>query len=292
MNKIIPRNKLMQEILKYMTLYIASIMNAVAIGLLIDPNHLAPGGLTGIAIIINYLIEIPTGTIILILNIPIMILGVWKLGIKFFISTIFVVITSSTFVNLFSEYKALTDDPLLAALGGGSLLALGMGIVFRNGATTGGIDIVIRIIKMKFNHIKTGRLFLMIDGVVVIFSAIIFKNITLGMYSAIAVVVSSYVLDYVLYGGDDAKLIYIISENDKEIANRLMEELDLGLSFINGEGGYSGKVRDIIMCVVRKQLYPKVQQIVNEEDKDAFVIVSSASEVFGEGYKGHEIMYL
>lgn len=283
---------IMKTVFRYVVIFIASILNAIAISLILDPNHLAPGGLTGICIIINYLTSIPTGTLILLINIPIMILGIWKFGFKFFISTIFAVLVSSVMVNQLSVYQPLTDEPMLAAIAGGSMLALSIGLIFRMEATTGGVDIIVRLIKMKYRHLKTGKIFLIIDSIVVIASAIAFRNINTALYAAIAVVTSSYVLDFVLYGGDDAKLIYVISENDEAIVKRLMEEVEVGVTFINGEGAYSRKVKEVILCVVRKQLFPKVQQIVKEEDENAFMIISSASEVFGEGFKNHNSQQL
>jgi len=277
---------------QYIILFISSILNAISISLLLDPNKLAPGGVTGIAIIINYLYHIPTGTMIILLNIPIMILGIWKFGIKFFISTIFTIISSSIFVNLLADMEPLTEDLMLAAVAGGSLLALSIGIIFKLGATTGGIDVVVKLIRLKYKHIKIGRIFLTIDSVVVIISAIAFNEITIGMYAGIAVVVSSFVLDFVLYGGDDAKLIYIISEREDRIVKRLMEEVVVGVTYLDGTGAYSKKEKDIIMCVSKKQLFPKVQQIVHEEDENAFMIVTSANEVFGEGFKNYKGLQL
>ena len=155
--------KHLNPILQYAGILAASALYAAAIALFLDPNHLAPGGVSGIAIIINQLTQIPTGTLILIMNVPLMALGMWKLGFRFLLSTLVAVISSSIFTNLLAPYGPLTTDPLLAACAGGALLAVGMGLLFKLGATSGGTDILIRVIKLKYKHLKTGSLFLITD---------------------------------------------------------------------------------------------------------------------------------
>lgn len=260
---------------------------AAAISLLLDPNNLAPGGVSGISIILNRLFSISTGTLIFILNIPIMLLGLWKLGGKLIVSTVYCIIVTSVFTDLLSPLGPVTKEPLLAALAGAVLAAVGMGGVFKAGATTGGTDIIVKVLRLKMPHIKTGALYLVLDAVVVIASAFVFKDIDRALYAGITVFVASFVLDMVLYGRDGAKLIYIISDHAEKITARLLEELDIGVTYINGQGAYSGKEKKVIMCVMRKQLAPRAEAIIKEEDPEAFMIVTSATEIFGEGYKSY-----
>ena len=277
--------KHLNPVLKYGGILAASLLYAAAIALFLDPNHLAPGGVSGIAIIINQLTQIPTGTLILIMNVPLMALGMWKLGFKFLLSTLVAVISSSIFTNLLAPYGPLTTDPLLAAGAGGGLLAVGMGLLFKLGATSGGTDILIRVIKLKYKHLKTGSLFLVTDCCVIAASALVFRNVDLALYAAIATILSSFCLDLVLYGRDEAKLVYLITDHEKAIANRLLEELEIGVTYLQGQGAYTRDNKKVILCAMQKRLLPRVQEIAMEEDPCAFLIVTSASEIFGEGFK-------
>lgn len=285
--KKLKQNKIAWQVRNYLIITIFSITYAVGISLFLDPNNLAPGGVSGISIMLSRLTPIPTGTWILLLNIPILALGLWKFGLKFILSTIYCTIVSSTFTNLFSGIGALTTDKLLAAGAGGAVLAISVGMIFRAGGTTGGVDVIIKVLRLKYPHLKTGNLFLLFDGLVVTMSGIMFRNLETALYAAVAILVSSTVLDIVLYGKDGAKMIYIVSDYPDKIADRLLEDLDIGVTYIKGQGAYSGREKMVIMCVMRKPLAPKVQQVVMEEDSEAFMIISDATEIFGEGYKSY-----
>ena len=275
-----------QKVKRFFMMTIGAVLYAAAIGMFLDPNSLAPGGVTGISIIVSRLIPVETGTLILLFNIPILLLGTWKFGFKFIVSTIYCIMIISPMTNFFtSQYGALTEDPFLAGLAGGALLAVGMGTVFRAKATTGGIDIIVKIIRTKKPHLKTNNLFLLMDAVVVTCSALVFKDIDKALYAGMTVVVTSFVMDIVLYGKDEAKLIHIISDKSEEITKRLLDDLEIGVTYVRGERAYSGKEKKVIMCVVKKQISPKVEDIIKEEDPMAFMIVSSAMEIYGEGYK-------
>lgn len=280
-------SKSMQQKIKHIVMMtIGAILYAAAIGMFLDPNSLAPGGVTGISIILSRLIPVETGTLILLFNIPILILGTWKFGFRFIVSTIYCILIISPMTNFFTaRFGAITEEPFLAGLAGGALLAVGMGTVFRAKATTGGIDIVVKIIRTKKPHLKTNNLFLLMDAVVVTCSALVFKDIDKALYAGMTVIVTSLVMDIVLYGKDEAKLIHIISDKSEEITKRLLDDLEIGVTYVRGEGAYSGKEKKVIMCVVKKQISPKVEDIIKEEDPMAFMIVSSAMEIYGEGYK-------
>lgn len=271
----------------YLMITFASVIYGVAVGVFLDPNSLAPGGVTGIAMILNRLIHIETGTCILLINIPILALGLWKFGIKFLLSTIYCTAATSVATNFCARFGAVTNDDFLATVIGSSLLAVAIGIVFKAKSTTGGTDIIVKLLRLKFPHMKTGGLFLAIDAVIVTCSAFVFQNFEKALYAGICIVLTSKVLDLVLYGTDEAKLIYIISDYHEKIASRLLAELDLGVTFIEGAGAYSGKGKRVIMCAVKKTMAPKTEDIVREEDPQAFMIVTSASEIYGEGYKSY-----
>ena len=274
-----------KTVLDYLLITVACAIYSVAVSLFLDPNSLAPGGVTGISIILNRVISVETGTLIFLINIPILILGAWKFGLRFILSTIYATALISLFTNLLSGVQAVTTDPLLAALVGGSLAAVGIGWVFKAGATTGGTDIIIKILRIKMPHLKTGGLFLAMDAVIVTISAFVFKDIDVALYAGLTVFVISLVLDVVLYGRDEAKLIFIISDRSEQITRRLLEELDIGVTYVRGAGAFSGKEKQVIMCATKKATAPKTEVIVKEEDPQAFMIITSATEIYGEGYK-------
>lgn len=278
-------------LIKIILITFGSFVYAMGISVFLDPNNLAPGGTTGIAIIINSLTGLKTGTLVLLINIPILIFGWWKFGMKFILSTIYVTLVSSGFMNFMYEhiilrYGVITDDLLLSGVAGGSLMAIGMAVTFRQGATTGGTDIIIRALRQRYKHVRSGTIFIITDAIIVSTSAVILKNVEIALYAAITIVISNYVLDLVLYGGDSAKLLYIISNSQEQIAKRILE-LDIGITYLKAEGAYTKSDKKVIMCVCRKYNYTKVREIVKEEDIEAFFIVSGANEVFGDGYKSY-----
>lgn len=274
-----------QRIKDYLVITFASAGYAVAVSLFLDPNSLAPGGVTGIAIILNRLTGLETGTWVLFINIPIIALGTWKLGWRFILSTGYCTLISSLFINLLSPFGAVTEDLLLAAVAGGCLMAVGLGLVFKSGATTGGTDIIVKLLRIRFPQLKTGFLFFVTDAVIVAASGIVFKNVDVALYAGIVIAINSLLMDVVLYGRDGAKLVFIISDKHENITKRILEELDIGVTYISGSGAYSGKEKNVIMCVMKKQISPRAEAIVREEDPLAFMIVTSATEIFGEGYK-------
>lgn len=274
-----------RRVLDYLMITVASFIYAVAVSLFLDPNSLAPGGVTGIAIILNRLSGLETGTWVLIINVPIIILGMWKFGLHFILSTLYCTAATSFFINLLATFGVATEDKLLAALVGGALMAVGIGLVFKAGATTGGTDIIVKLLRLRFPHLKTGSLFLITDAIIVTSSAFVFKDLDVALYAGLVVFINSVLLDVVLYGRDGAKLIFIISDAHASITKRLLEELDIGVTYISGTGAYSGKEKSVIMCVMKKQISAQAEVIVREEDPAAFMIVTSATEIFGEGYK-------
>lgn len=279
------KKSLKTHIKDYIIITIASVFYGLAISQFLDPNNIAPGGVSGLSMIINRIIDIEVGTIILMINVPILLLGLYKFGFKFIISTIYATVMGSIFTNILAKYPPITTDPLLATIAGSAIASIAIGFIFKAGATTGGTDIIVKVLRLKFPHLKTGRLFLICDMFVVLLSAFVFDNTDSALYAAIGVFLMSLVFDAILYGADGAKLIYIISNEWQAIATRLLVEINVGVTYLEGEGAYSNEKKRIIMCVVRKQIAPLVEEVVKEEDGNAFMIISSAAEIYGEGYK-------
>ena len=274
-------------------LTVGSLIYSVGVACFIDPNNFAPGGVTGLSILLNHLLPLGeiggTGLYIFLLNAPLMIIGALRFKWSFFLSTLYSVALSSGAVELIEKlagppiYPA-TNNPLLAAMIGGALMALGMGLVFHGGGCTGGTDILVKLLRQRFKSIKSGKLFLITDLVIILTSMFVF-NVESALYAVISVVVSSYVFDYVLYGPDGAMVVYIVSAKHHVIAQRLMREMDCGVTFLRGEGAYTGAERNVLMCAYHKHLYSRVRDVVQEEDPEAFMIITSAHEILGEGFK-------
>ena len=281
----IKKSRLMLGIKKYMSIFLGAIFYAGGISLFLNPNDLAPGGVTGIAILLNRFVNVETGTLILLLNIPIILLGIWKFGWKFIVSTIYSLAMISILTNVMEYIGPLTEDRMLAAIVGAVLVGTGIGIVFKAGSTTGGIDIIIKIIKQKFPHKKTGSLFLIFDSIVIACAGVVFGTIEASIYASIATVVTMYTMDTVLYGKDGARLIYIISDHSDELTDCLLHEAGLGVTWLYGAGTFRSKEKKIIMCVADKKKSLQVEEIVKEHDPESFMIISNATEIYGEGYK-------
>ncbi len=277
--------KAAKKVKNYIILTIAAMIYAMSISLFLDPNNIAPGGVTGIAILINRFVAIPTGTINFLLNIPIVLLGLWKFGWRFICSTMYTLAMITIFMNQIASYGAVTQDLLIAAVLGGLLLGVALALVFRAGATTGGADIIVKVLRTRWKHIKTNVLFLCFDTMVVVASWVVFQDLTVAFYAGVAVVIDSIVMDKILYGFDEARLTYIISTNPEQMKQRILSELDITATIITARGAYTNQLKELLMIVTRKQVYPKLEEIVKDEDTSAFMIVSSANEIFGEGYK-------
>ena len=270
----------------------ASLLYAVGVGVFLNPNNLAPGGVSGIAIILKKIFPVlpGVGMLILIINIPIMIVGWKKFGPRFIISTSYALVISSLFIDIIPkmiDVDSVSDNPMLSSIIGGAAFGLAMGLLFRMETTTGGMDIIVKIVRGKYPHLKTGQIYLLLDIVILIASAFAFSNVEVALYAAIAIYVSTLVMDKAIYIGDEATLIYIMSKKRKQIADYMMKELDVGVTFIKSKGAYSNTDGEIIMCVMRKQRLAKVRTALKETDPEAFMIVTSANEVFGEGFKSH-----
>ena len=276
---------------RYLKLTLYGILYAVGFQLFIVPNFLAPGGFSGVSVLLNHVIPaIPTGTFILMLNIPILIIGFWKFGAKFTISTCYCVVLTSVLMTLL-EYFAkpiVSDDIFLGCVCGGAIVGFSLGKIFRHGATTGGMDIVVKLIRLKVPHLKTNQVFLIADSFVVAAMILLMQDVVRGLYSAICIVISTTIMERALYGKDEATFVHIISDKPQEVADQLLYELQMGVTFIDGMGAYTKKDKKIIMCVAKKRDFYKVEAVVKKTDPKSFMIVSSAQEVYGEGYKQHE----
>lgn len=272
---------------KYGIIFAGAVLYAFSVALILKPNQLAPGGASGLAIMISYFTGIKTGTIILILNIPLIIAGVRAFGKEFLYGTMFAIFINSIFVNLFEEFPAPLHDMFLASVCGGTLDAVSLGIILRQGGTTGGTDIVAKILRKRMPQFEMGKLFILVDMVVVALSAFVFGNIENAIYSAICVVITGQVMDRILYGGQGARMLFIMSDSAEKISRRLID-MNMGITYLKGRGGYTDREKNVIICVMRKRLLPAALKMIREEDEKVFMIVTLAEKVVGEGYRENE----
>ena len=243
------------------------------------------GGFTGIAQIINhYLPQLPIGTLGLVMNIPLFILGWKKIGKALLFSSLYATAVSSVMIDALAAVHTFQPmDPILACLYGGAICGVAFGVMLRQGATTGGTELAARLLKLKFESISIGTLCLMIDVLVTFGYALIFRDMTRALYGVIALYVSSLLMDKVVYGPNAAKMAYIISDHSEEITQKLLE-LDRGVTLLDGYGAWSGRRKDVILCAFGRSHIVPIKKLVQEIDPDAFVIVCDAHEILGEGF--------
>lgn len=281
-------SRILRFLLKFLTVTVGCILYAASIALFLDPHQLAPGGVSGLAIILNSILPIGTGIWILLFNVPLVALGTVKFKWKFLVSTSYATLFSSALMELCPRFLPqnwfpLSDDLMLCAIAGGALMAVGMGLVLLGGATTGGFDVVVKLLRQRFPHIKSGAFYIILDTGILLFSAFT-SGIDVALYATISLLVCCYLLDLVLYGGDSAKLVYIISTAPDQVG-KLLLSMDLGVTYLEGEGAYTGKKKMVIMTTLHKHTYPRLRAALREIDPSAFMIVTKANEVFGEGFK-------
>lgn len=271
--------------MKYIKMVFATAIYGLGIGMFFEPNQVPPGGVTGIAVILEEILGMNSGILYFLLNIPIVILGGIFFGRYFVRSTVACVLLISFWTNIFSYIPPVTKDLLLTALFGGCICALGMGLLLKNGGTTGGTDILIKIVRRKYKYIKPGRFHLMIDAFVIMLSIVVYKRFEAALYATLGTFVLSYVLDIVLYGSDEAKMIIVISDYPERICKRVLEELEIGCTYLKGEGAYLQEEKRVLLCIMKKQTSPDFIEIVKQEDEEAFLIVGRVGEIYGNGYK-------
>jgi len=278
----------MREKLKtFLTVIAGTIFAAIALDVFLAPSDIAPGGLSGLSVVLNHLTRLPIGVLILILNVPVIIWGLMHFNKRYMVYSLIGMFLLSLFVEVFSFLPKITEDILLSAVYGGGLMGLGIGLVFGSGWTTGGTDIVAQILKKKFPAVSVGKFVLIIDTFVIAVAGITFGKWEVLLYSAIALYISSFIIDIIAEGGNAAKVAYIISKHQKEIATAISQRLDRGTTLLHGWSFYSGEEKTVLLCVVRKYEVPQLKSIIKETDKGAFVIVSDASEDLGNGFNSH-----
>lgn len=279
-----------KQLKSYAIITLGSLIFALSFNWFFAVNAVSMGGITGLAQVLNVLIpSLPVGMATILLNIPLFLAG-WKfIGFHLLASSLFSMTVSSAAMDIISLFYTFPKtDPMLAAVCGGALMGAGLGIVFSQGATTGGTDIIARLLKLKFPWLPMGKLILVPDGVVLILAALAFGRVEAALYGAIALYVSAKVMDAVLYGLNASKVAYIISENWQAISAAILELLDRGATILNATGAYSGQEKHVLLVAFRQREIVEIKKLVHEADPTAFLIVCDAHDVLGEGFREYQ----
>ena len=261
---------------------------ALGFALFLIPNEINTGGITGLAMILRELLGFGSvGILTLLMNIPLFLIGGVKIGRRFFAGSLVGMVVSSVLMDVFSVLSFQTPDPLLGGLYGGVICGTGLGLVFLAGASTGGSDIVVRLVKKKYRNLPIGRISIMFDAMVVLLTGIVFRDISKALYSGVVVFVCGQVIDAMVYRFDYSRVALIVSREHTAIARAIGEKLDRGATYLHGAGSYSGQDMEIVLTVVRKGQLAELKELVMDIDKSAFVIVQEAHQVLGDGFSNY-----
>ncbi len=273
--------------LTYSKIIIGTLLMAIGIAQFLLPNQLSSGGFSGIATIGYYLFNIPMGLIVFALNIPVFIVSYFRVGKIFFIKSLIGTVFLSLFLNIFETLPALTEDRFLGCIFGGILVGIGTALNLVAKGSTGGSDLISYIIRSYKPHLRTGNLITIIDIIIVGLNVLFFKEIEIGLYSAITIFIMGKMIDIVFEGTNFSKMIYIVSKDYEKISNKINNEIKRGTTGLYGKGMYKNDEMTILLCVAGRNEVVKIIQIVKKIDKRAFVIVANVREVIGNGFK-HE----
>lgn len=277
-----------QWIIDLIKTVVGSALFALGFDLFLQPNHLNAGGLSGLSMLLVHLIQFGSiGTVTALLNLPLFLLGGLKVGKKFFVGSLVGMVFSSLFIDLFTRIPVPPTDPLLASLYGGALCGIGLGIVFIGGSSTGGSDIIVRLLKLRMQHVPIGVINTAFDLCVAALTGIVFQDIDRALYSGIAIFVTGQVIDAVVYRFDYSKVALIVTKQYDAVAKAINEQLDRGATFLHGEGTYTKESTKVILTAVKKQQVSDLKQLVVDIDPGAFIIVQEAHQVLGDGFAKH-----
>lgn len=258
---------------------------ALGFDLFLIPNEMNTGGVSGLSMVLQHLLGFGSvGVFQIIINIPLFLLAGIKIGRKFFWGSLIGMMSSSAFIDIFSKLPAPSTEPLLGALYGGLLCGFGAGLVFSSGASTGGSDILVRLLKLRYRNVPVGQICLCIDLCVAVLTGIVFRDTTKALYTGITVFVTSRVVDAVIYRFDYSKVVLVITSEYEQIAQQIGEKLHRGTTFLYGQGAYSGKETKVVLTAVKRQQLAELKELVTDIDPKAFIIVQEAHQVLGDGF--------
>ena len=293
-----------KRIIEYLLITVGSIITAISVNVFLSPYKIAPGGVTGIATVIYHLSGglFPIGATMLAMNIPLFILGIRIIGARFALRSLYGTIFLSLIIDILRPFATkfseryllqldnLASDPdlLLYSIFGGVFMGLGLGLVFRAGATTGGTDLAAAILNHFIPAVTIGQSLLFIDTVVILLAAVFFQSFRLALYASVTLFISTKIIDIIIQGVNYAKSVLIISDKSEEIALKIMKELERGVTGLQGKGMYTRTEKQVLYCIVHRNQITQLKEIVREIDDKAFVILTEVREVLGEGFMSYD----
>ena len=267
-----------------MTIF-GSAVFAAGFAFFLQPNDMSPGGISGLALLLVELTGFGSvGVLSILINLPLFVLGGLKIGKQFFVGSLIGMVLSSVLIDGFAALQLPPVEPVLAIVYGGVLCGLGLGFVFINGTSTGGSDILVRLLKLRYRNVPIGQISLTFDAVVVLLTGVVFHDMNKALYTGITVFLCGKMVDAVVYRFDYSKVALIVSKEYETIAKEIGNKLDRGATFLHGEGSYSGKSTKLVLVAVKKQQLAELKELVMELDPAAFVIVQEAHQVLGDGF--------
>ncbi len=282
------RKKAREVVLDILLMTLGSLIYAVSVNCFSAPNNIAPGGVTGVATMLNYVFGTPIGAVVFLINIPIILWAGLEIGYKLVAKSMAAITLNALAIDLVGIVAVpYHGDPVIYTLLGGVCEGLGLSLVFMRGATTGGTDMIARVLNARLRFLSMGKLMLFADGCVILASAFVFQSLESAVYACVFVFVSTKIIDAVLYGVDvgSGKLFFIVSERSEEIGQRILDEMERGVTFLRSRGGYLKREGEMLLCAVRRFEVARISAIVRETDPEAFVMVGDAGEITGEGFR-------
>lgn len=276
-----------QTIIDYIIIAIGAFIFSFGIAMFTSPNNIAPGGVSGIGTMLNHLFNIPIGSVIIAVNIPLFIFSFKKFGRSFFKKSLFATFLTSSLIDIlpFILEKHYIYSPLLASIFGGVSIGVGVGIIFLRGGTTGGADILAKLIRLKYPHFSLGTLVFIIDAIIVISTLFVYGSIEALLYSTVSFFVTSRAVDAIIFGAARSKMLLIITTQPQQIAKRIMNDIQHGVTLIPASGAYTNEEKTILLSVVRPNEVAEINKIVKEIDRSAFTIITESNEVLGYGFQ-------
>lgn len=264
---------------------LGSAIFAAGFAFFLQPNDLSPGGISGLALLVMELTGFGSvGILSILMNLPLFVLGGLKIGKRFFVGSLIGMLLSSVLIDAFTALQFPAVEPVIAIIYGGVLCGVGLGIVFVSGTSTGGSDILVRLLKLRYRNVPIGQISLSFDAVVVFLTGLVFRDMNKALYTGITVFLCGKMVDAVVYRFDYSKVALIISKEYKEIVRQIGIRLDRGATYLHGEGTYSGEDTKVVLVAIKKQQLAELKELVMELDPAAFVIVQEAHQVLGDGF--------
>lgn len=290
MTDTIKNSAALRQVKRYALIVLGCAVYGLGFQFFLYPNNIVGGGVVGISMILNRFLPLPVGLMTVLMNIPLFLIAWRRFGLDFMVSSFVGMLLLSVSMDAFAALglPAATADPMLGAIIGGVLKGVGLGMVYCVGTTTGGVDIVAKLLRRKYSYINFGTIVLILDVSIIVLYALTLpgKSYESAMYSLIAMFVTTKVIDLLLYGIDNASLCYIISSKSAEITEAITNgTMHRGVTMLEGQGAYSHDRKQVILCVIKRTQIPEIRRIVRELDERAFVIVSDAKNVFGNGFE-------